>query len=167
MPDDSPEAVTIHGEFLADLLRGQDDTKSSLDARALSVITSSGTVVGLMFGLVAAISGAKNFELPSAADGPLTMAVVFFVMASVVSLGVIAPIWRYKTPIPGSLKKLRDNWDESEKTARRRVYATRVVQYETALRTNQLKALVLAIAVFFEIMGIGTVARAVVVIVRS
>ena len=76
------EGSEVYADFIKSMLDAEDSRKSSLEQRGISIITTSGTLVTLLFGLTAAITGAKTFTFPAAARDWLTPAAIAFDVAA-------------------------------------------------------------------------------------
>src|SRR5262249_12281036 len=67
---------------LLDQLDEERRRKTSLEQRGTAVITTSGTLVSLLFALAALITTRKQFHIPPSAQLILLLAVAFFVIAA-------------------------------------------------------------------------------------
>ena len=88
LPDDQimgPGAKVIMS-LLETELKGEDARKTSIEGRAAGVITTSGTLVTLLFGLVAIITKLTNYQAPTSSVFAILAALVLFVAAAVVAL---------------------------------------------------------------------------------
>ena len=141
-------------EFLADQMPAERDRKSSLEARALGVVTSSGVLVTLLFGLGSLVFGATGFRAGLLVRVLLAVAAMFFVAASALAIFVTAP-WGYREFEPESLRELvaPANWTLPGDEARRQLSAGRLEILVKARRRNQVKALVLLLAAAAEAFG--------------
>src|SRR5215212_326740 len=81
-PHEPAPGFRAYGEFVKDELAAQDQRKASFEQRGLAVITTSGTLVTLLFALSAlATKDSQTFALPDAARRWLNGALVFFFLA--------------------------------------------------------------------------------------
>lgn len=161
------EVGETYAAYIESLVASQDERKASLESRGMAVITTSGSLTTLLFGLVALLTKADTFHLPKAAHGPLTVALIAFVIAAVGGLATNLPLF-YKGGDPAGLRGLINHyWDESESTARLRVAATSIKIFERASRVNEVKAWVLVAAMAGEVVGVAAVAIAVSEIVKA
>jgi hypothetical protein len=137
---EGPGDGNVYGAFVSRQLEDQRALKESLDRRALAVITSSGVLVTLLFGLAAITTRASGFHLPQSAHGPLIAALVAFVVACALAVVVSIP-FRYLGASPQDLERIRLNrWREREWVARRRVTGTEIVVIRSYRRANRAKA---------------------------
>jgi hypothetical protein len=75
-------------KLVQDQLAEERSTKTSLEARAIGVVTSSGALVTLLFALAALVTTPTGYELPDPARVALFATLVAFIGAAV--LGIIA-----------------------------------------------------------------------------
>jgi hypothetical protein len=90
-------------KLIQDQLAEERSTKSSLEARAIGVITSSGALATLLFALAALVTKASDYELPTPARGALGLTLVAFVAASVLAILAARPD-TYQEVTVGSLR---------------------------------------------------------------
>jgi hypothetical protein len=91
-------AGTAYGELIACQLAEERGRKTSLEARGVTVITTSSTLATLLFALTAAgLTSARAFRLPDLAKLPLVLALCAFVAAAVLVLLTNVPL-RYCEP---------------------------------------------------------------------
>lgn len=161
----SPEAKEPAGpeyaSYYETLVKSQDDRKTSLEQRGLAVITTSGTLATLLFGLVALSSKSDNFRLPVQANGPLAIALTAFVCAALVALVTNAPLRYENVRISDPQKELWDHWDKGKDYALERITATRLNVFRQAQKLNDFKAWLLIVALLFEVVAVVSVALAV------
>lgn len=163
-----PAAVETEGTeyaaYVAKLLDRQDTTKTSLETRGLAVITTSGTLVTLVFGLTALLTKAGDYELPSEANPWIGGALAAFVAAAVLGLAVNWPR-SYDAPDFDDSKTVLDVWADAASGARRRVTATRLKEYRKAQRVNGQKARLLAAAMTAQVLAVSLLCTAVGVVI--
>jgi hypothetical protein len=168
MPD-RPFDDSAAYEYVAALDKelNQDSIKqSSLEQRSSFVIASSGTLVTLLFGLSALVTKPENYQLPFAARIALVIALVLFLLAAVSALLVNAPA-RGITLSPTDLgQRLLDEsvWSQPrghgfKQVARKKSKILAVQQHNT-----RNKALLLLVALLFEILAIAAVSVGILVI---
>jgi hypothetical protein len=78
-------------KLVQDQLAEERSTKSSLEARAIGVITSSGALVTLIFALAALVTKPVEFDLPGPARLMLGATLVAFIVAAVLALIAARP----------------------------------------------------------------------------
>ena len=84
VPDE--DAGVAYGQLIMDQLAEERNRKASLEARGVTVITTSGTLATLLFALTAGLTAAAKFKLPQSAKLPLLLALVAFVIAALAGL---------------------------------------------------------------------------------
>ncbi|HZO36519.1 MAG TPA: hypothetical protein VFB41_06545 [Solirubrobacteraceae bacterium] len=160
-----PLGFATYGAFVKDEVDVQERLKASLEQRALAVITSSGTLVTLLFALAAlSTKAAATFELPQGAQYPLVGALVLFAAAAVISLCVNLPA-KYRTVTPDSVRgRLKVSPPRTADGAARDIALTRIKTLESAYADVGRKAMLLKFAIGFEAAGVGCVAVAVAIV---
>src|ERR1700761_1725868 len=104
MPDTGPD---IYGDYIKSLVDAEIGRKTSLEQRGAGVVTTSGTLVTLLFALIGVITAAKNFSLPTPAHGYLGAAVILFAIAVGVGLTANLPFfYRQAQPTASQLAKV-------------------------------------------------------------
>jgi hypothetical protein len=159
---DSPPASGIgtYGAFLKDEIAAQDQRKTSFEQRGLAVVTTSGTLVTLLFALAALSTKQQaTFVLPDDAQTWLLRAVVFFFVAAVAALVTNVPL-SYGAPTPESIKRLLKE-TSTEDEAEKEVALARVEMLKSAKTSNSFKGWVLVGAMALEVVALGCVAFAV------
>jgi hypothetical protein len=130
-----------YGEFVQRELDDQRTAKASLEQRGMAVITSSGVVLTLLFGLAAVAESNSRFNIADAARPWLYASGGFFGGAAILALVTSVPL-RYKAPKPEALvRQVREAWTEPEAT--QRVALTRVgmiVELQTKERLQGMGA---------------------------
>ncbi len=171
-PEPHPETSTlggagaVYGGFIKGLLDYEQTRKAGLESKAGLAISSSGVLVTLLFGLVAVITGAKNFMLPSTAHGWLDAAVILFVVAA--GLAIVASV----VPVPyGTVDfdatVLEQVWGNPASVAARFVAAAQLDQIKIARSRNQLKAWFVIASASCELGALVMLTVAVMLIIGS
>lgn len=78
-------------KLVQDQLTEERSTKSSLETRAIGVITSSGALATLLFALAALVTKPAAYELPSLARLVLLATLVAFIAAAVLAIVASSP----------------------------------------------------------------------------
>lgn len=162
-PAPAPDDGTIYAAFIKSLQDHEQDRKSVLEAKATAVVTTSGTLVTLLFGLVAAVTAATNFKLPEVSHGWLIAAVILFVIAT--GLGVATA----NIPVPYGeatfqANQLKEAWGQPAGAARLNVAEAQLQLIPIAARKNDLKAKLVMLATSTELLALGALAIAVILI---
>src|SRR6266851_2204763 len=160
-----PEGTDVYSEFVKALIDAEASRKNSLESRAINVITTSGTLVTLLFALTAAITASKTFTFPVAARGWLVGSGGLFVAAAAISVAVNSPF--FYTPSYLTVQDLRDLWSSTYTDAQAGVAGTRLVALARARSVNTVKAVLLLIAQATQIVGLLVLAIGIYVILQS
>jgi hypothetical protein len=158
---------TVYAAFISEQLSRQDTRKASLEQRGISVVTSSGTFVSLLFALVAVLTGAEDFELPSDAQPWLLAAATAFVLAGIGGILTNMP-GRYRSPDAATLNQvIAERWSDSPEEAENEVSAARVEVFARAQEVNSSKGRILVAAVAIEVLAVVFLAIAIEVILAG
>jgi hypothetical protein len=155
-------AGRAYGQLIADQLIEERSRKASLEARGVTVITTSSALATLLFALTVGLTAASKFRLPATAKLPLLLTLVTFAFSAALSLAVNVPL-RYREPTPAGLAKLVNSnyWKAAAEVGEIRVAETQITSLAAARSANNLKVMLLVGAVFFELLAIPFLAWAV------
>jgi hypothetical protein len=153
MPDQN--AGTAYSQLITDQLTEERSRKTSLEARGVTVITTSSTLATLLFALTAGLTTAAGFKLPGPARLPLVLALCAFATAAALGLMTSVPL-RYREPTPAGLAKLVDAnfWIAPAEIGELRVASARVTTLAVARAANALKVRLLLGAISFELLAV-------------
>lgn len=149
MADTAPDVYT---EFVKLLLDAEATRRTALEDKGGAVITTSGTLVTLLFGLVAVVTGADTFTLPGASHGWLIAAIAFFVAASLTAILISVPLPYGQTDITAAM--LAGWWGQQPAQAQAAVSGVRLQALAAARRMNAIKARILIAATLFELVAV-------------
>lgn len=90
-------------KLVEDQLTEERSTKSSVEARAIGVVTSSGALATLLFALGALVTEADDFRLPDSARVVLVLTLGAFIVAAILALFAARP-GTYQEVSLGSLR---------------------------------------------------------------
>jgi hypothetical protein len=156
-------AGQIYARLISQQLKDEQDRKTSLEQRGLAVISTSGILVSLLFGLGAVTTTRPAaLGLPTLARFLLIAAVVAFVVGASFGLATNAPR-TYAAIAMKDLKRMvtEDLWNKAEDPASRRVAENRVELVDVSRSLNAKKASLLEWALRFELAGVFLVAGSV------
>lgn len=167
-PNSDNAAGSAYSQLIADQLTEERNRKTSLEGRGITVITTSGTLATLLFALAAGLGAAPGFRLPRAADLPLLLALVAFVIAALFGLTTNIPL-QYREPTPEGLAKLVDvkYWTGPRHTGELRVAAAQIAIITAARSANNLRAILLVAAIFAELLAVIFLAWAIGVVLYA
>jgi len=162
-PAPVPDDGNIYAAYIKSLLDHEQDRKSALEAKASAVITTSGALVTLLFGLVAVVTGATNFKLPETSRDWLIAAVLLFVIAA--GLGILTA----NIPVPYGqatfqADQLQQVWSHPAFAARENVAKAQLELIPVTTRRNDLKVKLVISATVTELFALGALAAAVILI---
>jgi hypothetical protein len=163
-PSESGSASAVYCGFLEAQLAEQDARKASFEQRGLSVVTTSGALATLLFGVAAFAKTGKLHALPVDMHAWLLAALIAFVAAGLLALLTNLPI-AYNVPKLESVLRVAQK-PESEADARLELAAIYVGMATDAKRKNRIKGWLLFAALLCELAAILAVAVAVFYVVR-
>lgn len=146
--------------FIRELVERQDRRKDSLEARGITVITTSGGLATLLFAFAAFVSEPDRLPLSSGERSLLSLAVVAFVAAAVLALLTNRPM-NYGEPGPSTPHDLLVAWDHDPERSRKEVSKAWGKVFAQAKLRNEQKAQMLVLAMAAEVAGIAFVAATV------
>jgi hypothetical protein len=161
------EAEVSHpyDDFLKDRIAAEEARKTSLEQRGIAVVSTSGTLLTLFFGLAAVITSRQGYSPPSGFRSHSAWALAFFLLATVLAVST-------NLPLPYSdvrAKELNSDemWQETSTIAKENVFDFRIALLQGLQKRNGLKALMVVaamaaqgIAVLFVALAIWSILRA-------
>jgi len=163
-PSTEPNAGTIYGELIEKLITEEGGRKASFEQRGITVITSSGVFVSLVFG-IGAVATSQHFSVSASVRTVLSVAVAAFALAAVAGIVANWPM-KYQDLTLEQLEKwvTPTLWEKRADPAARRAAEARVNVLRRARGRNARKARALITAMVLQVIAIGLVAAAVVLI---
>lgn len=149
----------VYSGLIQSLFDAEFARKSTLEQKGSAVITTSGTLVTLLFGLVAVITGAAHFTLPRSSHPWLVAAVIAFSLSALLAILVALPLPYGETEITSD--QLREWWVDSLSDAEFAVAALQLRRIDTARRRNGIKVGLLMAALFCQLIGLAMLTTAV------
>lgn len=151
--------------LIDDALKREDVRKVSFEARGLSIITSSGTIVTLVFGLAALATQATKFKLDSTTKTALAVSLGCLIVAAVFGILCNMPIG-YGEADEKDLKRLLEDrfWLGRIAVGQKRVADAEIDQIDIARKANTSKGKLLVAGLVFEVLGVVAVAVGVLLI---
>lgn len=160
-----PGGRSIYSEYIKEQLDLQEARKVSLEQRGLAVITTSGVLVTLLFGLTSrTLRPGGNPDIPNSAAVLLIAALVFFVVAALCAILTNIPRSYEGVRVDALRGAVKERWDDSEATASEMVALTRLKVLQSCKSKNDLKGRVLLLAMSCEIFAVALVGAAVAVV---
>lgn len=148
-------AGEAYGQLISDQLAEERARKSTLEARGITVISTSGALSTLILALTAGVTAAAKFKFPDLVRIPLVITLIMFVFAGACGLMTNIPL-RYKEPTADALVKLIDvnYWSGPEETGSLRVAEAQLKVLRASRIANEIKARLLLAAIFCELLAI-------------
>lgn len=155
-------AGDVYGPLIVTMLSEQAARKSSIEQRALAVITTSGALVSLLIALSALFfEKDARLRLEAGPRAVLVTAVIVFVVAAILALMTNTPR-AYRDFAAEDVDRMLKQWDSSEDDARWLVSQAHADHLKRAVKVNDKKALLLQIAVGAEVGAVSLVALSVI-----
>jgi hypothetical protein len=79
-------------EWLKERVAAEETRKTSLEQRGIAVVTTSGALATLLFGLAAVITGVEKYKPPDNFRPPTIAALLFFIVAGVLAIMTNVPL---------------------------------------------------------------------------
>lgn len=149
------DGAAVYAAYIASQVASQEARKSSFEQRGLAVITTSGVLVSLLFGLTA------GHHLPGAARVPILAALFCFVVAAVAAVITNLPQLYRGVTVEALKKQIEEQWEDTGTEARRAVALTELDVLARAKEQNHKKGEALALAIRAEIAAVYFLAVAV------
>lgn len=168
MPQSAVSGGTLYSDYIAEQLESQERLKASLEQRGLSVITTSGVLVTLLFGLAALSTKEKQtFILPTTSKILLLIALVCFLVAIGAGLAANAPRQYEGVKVEPLIHAVKERALDTQSVAERNISLTRLKVLRVAKKRNQEKARLVFTAIAAEVGALLTVASAIGVVIWS
>ncbi len=150
-------ASAAFGEYISEQMVEERARKTSLEARGLALITTSGVFTTLVLGIAALVGDA---DLPRAARVLLVLSLATFLVAAVMGVVVNKPA-NYDEPSTASLLATLDEYGSRDLAVGQKAVAkSRLDVLGTARKRNDDKAGYLRAAAWAQIVAMGLVALA-------
>ena len=161
-PDESTPGTAVYDEFLKAELASQETRKSSFEQRGLAVVTTTGALVTLLFGLAAIASRTGHGEPFSTEEKVwLAIALVCFVLSAFAALATNFPVKYEGVTVREVVKRLTEAQPNNVEQAHRDVALTQAKILEAAKDKYRLKGRYLFVAMAFEVLGVLAVGVAI------
>jgi uncharacterized membrane protein len=158
---DDERGSSVYAAYIESQVRDQEALKGSIEQRGVAVITTCGTLVSLLFGLAAVLTGVEKYELPSAAEPWLYAALIAFVLAAITAIVTNLPLFYIGVRVEELRGAVKNRWSESPEDAKQRVAATQVKVLARAKKLNKVKGIFLMAAIVAEVFAVVFLALAI------
>ncbi|HEX2049235.1 MAG TPA: hypothetical protein VHJ34_01220 [Actinomycetota bacterium] len=162
-------AGSAYGALIEEQLTEERSRKQSFEQRGLAVVTSAGTLVTLLFGLVAVLTKVEGFVLPDDARPFLLATLLLFTLAGSLGLIINKP-QKYAEPSASWLETLTSEivWRAPDlRLAERRTAQARVNSIRSFRDRNKRKGFALTAAIVLEVLAVACLSVAVLKILTS
>ncbi len=158
-------APGIYTDYVKLLLDAESTRRTALEQKGSAVISTAGTLVTLLFGLVAVITSTDTFSLPGRAHGWLVAAIIFFVLACFIAILISVPLPYGETTITAAM--LLGWWNQPPEQAQAAISGVRLQALAAARRMNGMKARILIAAILSELLALVMLGMAVIRIINQ
>jgi putative alpha-1,2-mannosidase len=147
-------AREVLADFVKDQLEQEDKRRASLETRGVGVITVSGTLVTLLFGISAVVTKNAAFTAPAEVRHRLSWALLAFAVSSVIAIGTTMPLATQIVDANRLGPELQRRWDGTLDAAQKQITGTRMADLSSAQRINTIKSLLLMTAVTAQVVAV-------------
>jgi hypothetical protein len=156
----------IYAALVTTRLAEEERRGSSLQARGLAVVTTSGTLVTLIFAIAQFVSGGKILaRLPDASRWLLAIAAVAFVAAAVGGLVTNIPRLFARPRLKEIADQIESGWSGPAAVAEKTVARARVRQLKELESANDVAARAVLSGLAAEVLAIALAAAAAIVVI--
>ena len=169
-PDIEPtpaEAITAYAALVAAEVADKRASKESLERRGLQVVTTSGALLTIIFGLVSLVARDGGFAIPLDARPFLYLSLLAFTCATLFGLAANYPLEYLEVTPDGLRKTISGSNVNSEYFGQVTVAKTQVRTLESYWRKNKWKARLVAFGIGAEFVAIGSLAAVVAYLVAA
>jgi hypothetical protein len=144
-------------ELVRDQLTAERARKGAIEQQGITVVTTSGTVVALLFGITALATRTQDYVLPPGASISLGVAGVLFVAAALCAILISWALSYIEVTVEGLRDLQKANWAIEEEEASKAVTKAWTDIIEGARDRNMAKAKILHVAIFLEVLAFAAV----------
>ena len=159
---------TLYAAYIKDQLDIQDARKTSIEQRGLAVITTSGALVTLLFGLTTLTTKrGPTYDIPNWAASCLIVALGLFILAAVSAIVTNVPRSYQGVTVDALRAAVKGRrWEEdTEAEASKMVALTQLTVLEAAKKVNTQKGRFLIAGMVLEIFAVALVGVAMGIVV--
>jgi hypothetical protein len=159
MADDA--GAKVYADAVKEVLEGEERWRASVESRGHTVITGSGALVTLLFGLAALLTKATAYVPSVPVRVLLVIALVLFALAALAAIGTQMPLPAAVVDVEKVMAYHENRWQDPERVAQCNVTRTRVDSLAIVQSHIQLKAVLLATAVSLQVGAVVVLAAGV------
>ena len=150
-----------YAPFVEQELKSERERRSALDTRGQTVVTTSGVLITILSAVTAVAINRKILVVPGAVRYSILSALACFILA--VFFGILATInFKYYVASKSTLLQLsREHSADSREVAERNIVATNVTTILTLRKGNDIKVVLLLVALFAQLAALLSLGAAV------
>jgi hypothetical protein len=172
MSDDEPElnkqAGSAYTKLIDEQLEIEQNRRASIEQRGLSVLTTSGTLVTLLFAFSALVTQSKTFRLGTPARVMIVGSLLFFLLAGVSGIATNWPLPWEPIDQRDLSRLLQPNlWTASLSPAARRVAEAKIDVLGDVRQANNARGLFLLVAMIMQVAAVFSLASGIVIILME
>jgi hypothetical protein len=156
-------AGEVYEKLAGTLLAVEQDRRKRVEGRGATILTTSTTMLTLIFGLTVIVTGREYTFKSHYAVWSLTLALAAFVVSAVIAIFVQTYGFKYGVLSTATLESLvkNVNWYRTEDDARRMWVHSQVQTIKTLRQSNKRKADLVIWSLGFEVLAIALLALSV------
>lgn len=156
-------AGQVYEKLVGLLLASEEDRRKRVEGRGATILTTSTTMLTIIFGLIVFVSGRDYTFKSQCALWFLTLALAAFVVSAVIAIFIQAFRFQYSVLSTATLESLvKDaNWDRTEDDARQMWIESQVETIKTLRRSNKTKSDLAVWSLGLEVLAIALLALSV------
>jgi hypothetical protein len=162
-----PDLVKEYSAFVKELLEAEEKRNSTMETRAVAVITTSGVLVTLLLAFAALVTRVQTFRVPGFTLFLAGASACLFVAAALCGILTNAP-WRVWTLKPDCLnREIWERWGDAGDDPVAKTTVTRLALWGETHKLTQRKAKLLFAATAFQSLAVVILVGAVLNILAS
>jgi len=166
-PSTPADAIELYSQFVAAELADKRSAKDSFERRGFQLVTTSGALLTVVFGLISLIARDDSLVIPSDARPWLYASLAAFVIAAVGGLVANAPM-RYRAPTPAALRAaISGSHKHSAFSAHVRIAKSQTTALESYWLTNRWKSRSVTAAIAAQVVAVAALAVVIAYVVAN
>lgn len=156
-PNDISPAGKVYQTMVGSLLATEYDRRAKIEARGSTIVTTSASLLTLVFGLTVVVTGKDYAFTNGFAILALLAALLAFVLSTVLGIVIQNYSFAYKVIGPDTLKQLTDNasWGQSADDAARRDVSQQVTTICSLRDVNERKSRLVTMSLVLQAVAIA------------
>jgi hypothetical protein len=167
--DVSP-AGKVYEQLVSAVTTAEFDRKKTLEGRGATIITTSTSLLALIFGLTVIVTGKEHLFHSHCAVKLLIASLAAFVLSAVIAIFIATYGTAYRLTGPETLEHLTDhkNWEDRTEDDARRMWVNRQVNtINTLRRGNDRKAKAVTWSLAVQVLAIALLSAAAAIEIRT